>query len=98
MENCQASQNEKIVVTAGVVVEKLVVEEVVVTAVVVMAVKNVLQVTAILVNGPIAPIMSPNNNAVIIMDTKSDKSAYLTCKVDSNPYSKVGEMSEMESS
>jgi len=69
MEKCQASQNEKIVVTAAVVVEKLVVEEVVVTAVVVMAVKNVLQVTAILVNGPIAPIMSPNNNAVIIMDT-----------------------------
>ena len=69
MENRQASQNEKIVVTAAVVVEKLVVEEVVVTAVVVMAVKNVLQVTAILVNGPIAPIMSPNNNAVIIMDT-----------------------------
>ena len=28
MENCQASQNEKIVVTAAVVVEKLVVEEV----------------------------------------------------------------------
>lgn len=28
-------------------------------------------------------------DAVIITDTKSDKSAYLTCKVDSNPYSKV---------
>ena len=68
MEKCQASQNEKIVVTAAVVVEKLVVEEVVVTAVVVMAVKNVLQVTAILVNGLIVRIMSHSNNAVTIMD------------------------------
>ena len=42
MENRQASQNEKIVVTAAVVVEKLVVEEVVVTAVVVMAVNLLL--------------------------------------------------------
>ena len=44
-----------------------------------------------------APEVHPLD-AVIIMDTKSDKSAYLTCKVDSNPYSKVGEILEMESS
>ena len=35
-----------------------------------------------------APEVQPLD-AVIITDTKSDKSAYLTCKVDSNPYSQV---------
>ena len=68
MEKCQASQNVGIAVTAGAVVEKLVVVEAeVVTAGVVMVVKNVLRVTAILVNGLIVRIMSHSNNAVTIM-------------------------------
>jgi len=65
-----ASQTAGTDVTAGVVPEPLVAAAAEVTAVVVvvMAVKNVLQVIEILVNGPTVRIMSHNNNAVIIMD------------------------------